>query len=298
MSTDTETQQTVLQTRKGRIGKIVRWAARLTSIPILALLLIPLIPAVANFGVAAKDDRIIAVGLCCTCLGFLVGWRWAGIGGLVALLGVGVMLGQEEGPISADPFSVAFGLQGILFLISWALNASASTGENQRPTSRGILWLKGLAAGVLVVAAGAGAWVIWLGPPPTPVPKEREPYVGTWESGDGFRMQITTEGRARITIEKDAKMAPCNAPMPPGESGEFLAEFHDNRLELSEGVLGEKKTYQIDRRPFTRRNVTRMVLNGSDPYSRTNGMLLVKKQGTDTAATRPAERSPTRRRPK
>jgi hypothetical protein len=285
MTTNTEPQSIPAETRKtGSLGKTIRWAVRITSIPVFGLLLIPLVPALANFAVGARDDRIMAVGLCATALGFALGWRWAGIGGLITVLGVGAVVSQEEGGLAADPFSVAFGLQGVLFLISAVLNSSA--GQCAPTPPRGI-WFKRAAAGVLVLSATAGAVIIWQGPPPTPLPKEKESYVGTWDNKEGLHLEIMGEGKVRITQDKEAKVAPCNTPVGPGNSGEFQVEFHDDRLELSGGLLRDLKVYHIDRRPIVRGKQVTMVLNGSDPYTRTNGMLLVKRLGTEKKPSKP-----------
>lgn len=277
MTTTLEPPPSEIQTPRAethRIGTILRWAARLTSVPVFGLLLTSLIPAVASFGISAKDDRIIALGMCVAALGFLMAWRWPGIGGAMAAVGVGAMLSQAEGSILGDPFSIAFGLQAILFLISWALNSpSADTKTAQ------FAWLKKAAAGSLVVAAGAGAIMIVRGAGPTPVPKEKEAYTGVWESAQGFQMEITPNGRARISQEQDAKVEPCNTPLRSSGQRAFLITFPtDDRLLLASGVLTEPKLYHIDRRPFREGKATKMVLNGSDPYKPGSAMVLVKKQ--------------------
>ncbi len=272
--------------KKPGIGRTLRWAARATSLPVLGLLLISLIPAVANFGTGAKDDKIIAVGLCGICVGFLIAWKWAGIGGLLSLISVGVILSQEEGGLSADPFSVTFGIQGVLFLISWAMGRAR---KNETGTSVSTLWFKRIAAAALVVCAGAGAVILLRGPAPTPLAKEREAYVGVWDNGSGFRLDLTTDGRAKVSLAKDGKVEPCNTPVQAGGAGEYLAEFHDNRLELKGGLLGEAKIYHIDRRPVRQGKQIKMVLNGSDPFNRNSGMILVKQtaQGTNAPPKTP-----------
>jgi len=140
----------------------------------------------------------------------------------------------------------------------------------------------------------AGAAIILRGPGPTPVTRERAAYVGVWTNGGGFQMEITRDGRAKVTRDKDAKVASCNTPVPAGGSGEFLIAFKDNRLELSSGILGQTKTYHIDRPPFPRRRQVTMILNGSDPYSRTNGMILEREQAA--GETWPGRPPPRRRR--
>ena len=63
-TTSTEQAPIPCTAGKSRIGRIVCWAARLTSIPIFALLLVSLIPALTGFGVSPHDDQVIALGLC------------------------------------------------------------------------------------------------------------------------------------------------------------------------------------------------------------------------------------------
>jgi hypothetical protein len=270
------------EVKTGRVATIVRWAVRITSLPVFGLLMVSLVPALASFGISARDDKIIALGMCGAALGFVLGWRWAGIGGLLACLGVGAMLSQADGSIFADPFAIAFGLQAILFLISWALNLER--GKTAKPK---LTPLKTVAAYVLAISAVAGAVVIYSGPGPTPIPKEKQIYVGTWESSTGFKLEITVQGRARVNQDKDAKVEPFNTPLSGAAQGEYLINFRtDDQLELTRGPLQDSKVYHIDRRPIPGQKETRMVLNGSDPYQLKSGMLLVKKQ-VEQAKTSP-----------
>jgi len=274
------------EVKTGRVAKIVRWAVRVTSIPVFGLLMVSLIPALGSFAISARDDKIIALGMCGAALGFVLGWRWAGIGGLLACLGVGAMLSQADGSIFADPFAVAFGLQAILFLISWALNLE--WGKSAKPQ---LTPLKTVAVCVLAISAVAGAVVIYSGPGPTPIPKEKQIYIGTWDSGAGFRLEITAQGRASVTQDKGAKMEPFNTPLNGGAQGDYLISFRtDDQLELTRGPLQASKVYHIDRRPIPGQKETRMVLNGSDPYQPKSGMLLVKKQVDQPKTPPPAEK--------
>lgn len=274
------------EVKTGRVAKIVRWAVRITSIPIFGLLMVSLVPALGSFAISARDDKIIALGMCGAALGFVLGWRWAGIGGVLACLGVGAMLSQADGSIFADPFAVAFGLQAILFLISWALNSE--WGKTARPQ---LSPFKTVAVCLLAISAVAGAMVIYSGPGPTPIPKEKQIYIGTWESSAGFKLEITTQGRARVTQDKDAKVEPFNTPLNEGGRGDFLVDFRtDDQLELTRGPLEASKVYHIDRRPLPGQKEMKMVLNGSDPYQPKSGMLLVKKPIEQPKTPPPAEK--------
>src|SRR6187397_2603086 len=106
-----------------RAKRIICWGARITSIPIIGLVLTSLLPSLANFSVLASDDKLIAIGLCGTFAGLLIGWKYARMGGAIALAGVALTLTQGDNLLYPDPFSIAFGLQGILFLAAGILVA-------------------------------------------------------------------------------------------------------------------------------------------------------------------------------
>jgi hypothetical protein len=276
MTTEVQAPAEAPAAAKSRVAKIVRWGVRFTSLPVLALALVSLLPTLAHFSVAARDDRTYAFALCGLCLGFLLGWRWPAVGGGISLVSIGVIAAQAEGGLMGDPFNIAFGLQAILFLISSVLNLRSD--GTPRP-SMGLM--KGAAVGVLAICAIAGAIVICKGPGPTPVPKEKERYLGIWDSGTGLRIELNQAGEARVTEATNAKVAACNAPVKPGETKVFNATFRgDDFLELASGVLGDTKVYRIVQRPRRDGKTTKMVLNASDPYQRTNGMVLVKKGET------------------
>jgi hypothetical protein len=276
MSTDVQPPPEAPTAPKSRVAKIVRWGVRLTSLPVLALALISLLPTLVHFSVAARDDRMNAYGLCGVCVGFLLAWRWPAVGGGISLVGIGVIAAQAEGGLVGDPFTIAFALQAILFLISSVLNL-----RSDRPATAVTGSLKGAAIGLLAICVIAGAVIIGRGPGPDPVPKEKTRYVGFWDSGKGLQIELTKTGEAKVTEAGDAKVAACNTPVKPGETKVFNATFRgDDFLELASGVLGETKVYRIQQRPRHEGKETKMTLNASDPYQVTNGLVLVRKDET------------------
>ena len=273
MSTDVPASPGAAAAPQSRVGTIVRWGARITSLPVLVLALIALVPTLAHFSVAAPDDRINAYGLCGVCLGFLLAWRWPAIGGGLSLAGLGVIATQAEGGWLGDPFSVAFALQAILFLISAALNFRPN-----RPVPLALGWMKAAVIGLLALGVVAGAVIIYRGPGPTPVPQEKNRYVGIWDSGTGLELELTQAGEAKVTQATNSRVAACNSPVSPGETKVFNATFRgDDVLELSSGGLGEAKVYRIQQRAHNEGKQMKMTLNASDPYQKTNGMVLVRK---------------------
>ncbi len=292
MSNDVQPQPEAPQAAPGaprsRVPTLVRWAVRLTSLPVLALALVTLVPTLVNYGVSARDDRMIALGLCGVCLGYLAGWKWPVIGGAVSLAGIGVILKYDDTALSGDPFSIAFALQAILFLVSGVLNL-----RSDRPAAPRLVLVKGAAIGALAICAVGGIVLIYRGPGPMALPKEKARYIGTWECAGGLTIELTQEGEAKVTQPKDSKVAPWNSPIKPGETKVFNAAFRgDDCLELSSGGLGEAKVYRIDRRPRLEGKLLKMVLNASDPYQRTNGMLLVKKDEKKPAEPAPKASAP------
>ena len=272
MTTDVQTPPEARTAPKSRVAEIVRWGARLTSLPVLVLALISLLPTLVHFSVSARDDRMNAFGLCGVCAGFLLAWRWPAVGGGISLASIGVIATQAEGGLTGDPFSVAFTLQAILFLISAVFNFRP---ERATPPAMGLM--KGAAIGLLAICVIAGAVIIYRGPGPTPVPKEKERYLGVWDSGTGFQIELTRAGEAKVTQARDSKVAACNTPVTPGETKVFNVTLRgDDFLELVSGALGDTKAYRIQQRPHKDGKQVKMTLNASDPYQGTNGLVLVR----------------------
>jgi hypothetical protein len=276
MATDVQSPPATPTAPKSRVGKIFLWGSRLTSLPVLGLALISLLPTLAHFSVAARDDRMSALGLCGVCLGFLLAWRWPAVGGGTSLAGIVVIAVAADGGLTGDPFTIAFTLQSILFLICAVLN--------MRPNPPGVSrmsWLKSVGIGLLAIAAIAGTVMLCRGPQSVPIPTDKERYLGLWDSGTGLQIELTKAGEAKVTEAKDSKVAVCNTPVRPGESKVFNAAFRgDDRLELSSGALGETKVYRIQRHAHEEGKVTKMTLNASDPYQPTNGIVLIRSSRT------------------
>jgi hypothetical protein len=175
--------------------------------------------------------------------------------------------------LTGDPFSISLALQAILFLISSIVNL-----RSDQPARPAIGVMKGSAIGLLALCAIAGVVIICRGPGPTPVPKEKERYLGVWDSGTGLQIELTKAGEAKVTQARDSKVAACNTPVKAGETKVFNATFRgDDFLELASGALGGAKVYRIEQRPHQEGKMMKMTLNASDPYQGTNGMVLIRR---------------------
>jgi hypothetical protein len=269
---DSGTEGPVIKPEKSRSSKLVSWVARLTSLPILGLILSSLVPALVSFSVSAHDDKIIALGLSVTFAGILFGWRFARVGGVIILAGVALMLSQEDNLLYPDPFSLAFGLQGIIFLIAGSFVAARSAAGPK------FAWGNRIAIAALVVIAAAGAFAILRGPGPTPVPKEKAGFVGVWVASRGLTLEFNPEGFAKIGLEKDSDLAGFKLPVAPGQTNTFMAYFHDDgSLELNGGLLSHSQTYRIDRRPHPEGSEIKFSLRDDSAGSKGNRIVLVKR---------------------
>jgi hypothetical protein len=276
MTTDVQAPPEAPPAAKSRVATIVRWATRLTSLPVLGLALISLLPTLMSFSVSATDDKLIALGLGGVCLGFLLAWRWPAIGAGIGLLSLGMIVAHEEGGLAGDPFSIAFALQAILFLISSVLNL-----RSNQPSPPSWKLIKGAALSLLAICAVAGAVMIYRGPGPMPLAREHVRYIGVWDSGTGLKLEITKDGEAKVTEAADATVAACNSPVKPGETKVFSATIRgDEHLELTSTALGDTTVYLVERRPHPEGKRMKMTLNASVPYQRINSMVLVKNEET------------------
>jgi hypothetical protein len=258
-----------------RTKRIIRWGARITSVPILGLLLTSLIPSLTNFSVSASDDRLIAIGLCGTFAGLVIGWKYARVGGAVALAGVVLMLTQGDNLLYPDPFSLAFGLQAILFL------AAGTLVEGKSAETPGFAWgSKGVVA-LLAVLVGAGIFAILRGPGPTPVPKENASFVGLWVSASGLTLEIDPDGLAKLGLPKNSHVDGLNVPVAEGETNTFMAYFHDaDSLELNRGLLWHSRTYHIERRPHAVGSQVHCTLRNEESQDKTSAVTFVKNSGS------------------
>ncbi|MGA2916087.1 MAG: hypothetical protein ABSE89_08700 [Sedimentisphaerales bacterium] len=100
---------------------------------------------------------------------------------------------------------------------------------------------------------------------PTPIPQDKQAFVGVWKSESGFQLEIKAEGLANIRQIADHNKPDCKAlnigVAPQDIEGMRVKFTGDNGLEVvSPGNYG--KVYHIDRTPFVEDGRARMVLNG------------------------------------
>lgn len=99
-----------------------------------------------------------------------------------------------------------------------------------------------------------------------PVPKEKEAYVGVWQSPSGFQIQILKEGYANVFQPMDSlhpeyerlRIQKANDVYNFG----FAVVFHgDTTIQLKKPYQGGK-IYQITRSPFMDADTMKVIING------------------------------------
>jgi hypothetical protein len=109
----------------------------------------------------------------------------------------------------------------------------------------------------------SGIWGYFKGS--TPIPQERQAFVGVWKSESGFQLEIKAEGTAnikQIANRNEPDREALNIGVAPENIEGMRVKFTgDGSLEVVKpGNYG--KVYHIDRVPFIEDGRTRMVLNG------------------------------------
>jgi hypothetical protein len=107
-----------------RFVTTIRWLARIIGILSAAVFLIFFVADCVKKGTIAVDsDRIVmTVFLLVTFICLVIAWKWEGIGGIIALLGlIGFIISAPESlPRPAVIFmAVMYGLPALLFIFCW-----------------------------------------------------------------------------------------------------------------------------------------------------------------------------------
>jgi hypothetical protein len=107
-----------------RLATIVRWTARVWSIPSIVALLLPYFVE-GLYWLQATSIREVIGHLCflAVLVGLLLAWRWEGLGGGLTVTGMMVfyITWWLYGKTPRGPFFVLIAAPGCLFLLSWWL---------------------------------------------------------------------------------------------------------------------------------------------------------------------------------
>lgn len=99
--------------------KILRWAARILGTLLVLLILVFLIgEGTPRPSILTAREKVMFLALGVMLTGLVLAWKWAGIGGLLALAGY-LVFGGLGGPRTLlSPF-MAGGVAGCLHLLAW-----------------------------------------------------------------------------------------------------------------------------------------------------------------------------------
>jgi hypothetical protein len=107
---------------KDRI-KIIRWVARIWGTAVLAILLFFLIASIfgaEGLGAFKPGDEITFLFFpISTIVGLALAWRWEGLGGLIATVGLMLLFVVRLDLVSTPTFLLGIFPPGILYLLSW-----------------------------------------------------------------------------------------------------------------------------------------------------------------------------------
>lgn len=99
-----------------------------------------------------------------------------------------------------------------------------------------------------------------------PVPKEKESFIGVWQSPSGFQIEILPEGYANVYQPLDSlhpeykklSIRKANAVYNFGFEVEFLG---DTALQLKKPYMSGR-IYSVSRTPFMDADTMKLILNG------------------------------------
>ena len=99
----------------------------------------------------------------------------------------------------------------------------------------------------------------------TPIPKQKESFIGEWVSPSGYRLMIRAEGIATITQlvnAKDPEYDTLNIKVAPPTIDEIHVKFRGDSVLLVIKPLQYAREFRIDRNPYFHGSASKMVLNG------------------------------------
>ncbi len=119
----------------------------------------------------------------------------------------------------------------------------------------------GLAAGAVLATAGVFAYTAWMNQP-TPLPADKQAFVGVWNAGSQFRIEIRQDGTARITQNRGAAVFnDLGIRVAPDVVETANVTFQNGSMLVSRPAY-YARLYRVDRAPQGKDAGHEMVLNG------------------------------------
>jgi len=99
----------------------------------------------------------------------------------------------------------------------------------------------------------------------TPIPKEKEAFIGVWLSRSGYKLHIKAAGTATITQlvnSNDSDFDTLNIKVAPPIIEDIRIEFKGDSILMVIKPLVYAKEFRIDRYPYRDEDTSKIVLNG------------------------------------
>lgn len=99
----------------------------------------------------------------------------------------------------------------------------------------------------------------------TPIPKEKEAFIGVWLSQSGYKLHIKAAGTATITQlvnSHDPDFDSLNIKVAPPIIEDILVKFKTDSILMVIKPLVYAKEFRIDRYPYHDGDLSKIVLNG------------------------------------
>lgn len=100
---------------------------------------------------------------------------------------------------------------------------------------------------------------------PKPIPPDKSMFVGVWNSGSGFELQIRSDGTAEILQDVNARGATfenLNIKVAPSHIEGAIVEFWGDSTLFVVRHFYYTGRYRIDKYPYSDSGLYKMVLNG------------------------------------
>jgi hypothetical protein len=119
----------------------------------------------------------------------------------------------------------------------------------------------GLTAGAVLATIAVLAYTVWMNQP-TPLPADKQAFVGVWNAGSQFRLEIRRDGTARITQKRGAAVFnDLGIRVAPDVVETANVTFQEGSMLVSRPTY-YARLYRIDRAPQGKDAGHEMVLNG------------------------------------
>lgn len=231
--------------------KSLRWFARSLTIFVIAFHLLSFFGDRYSSSLTMLDiTKLVLWGIILT--GMVVAWKSERIGGFMIIGGTVVQMLINPQSLQMWAMWIA-PIIGALFLFCWA--------KSQKDGSHAMKNLLLLVALSLTLSS----FSCEVFERATPIPKEKEAFIGVWLSQSGYKLHIKAAGTATITQlvnSHDPDFDTLNIKVAPPIIEDIPVKFKTDSILMVIKPLAYAKEFRIDRYPYRDGDSSKIVLNG------------------------------------